>query len=125
MAAARALAKAADVDLGLTSGRRASGSDCSKSRHDCGLAFDIGTVNGMLVGSGEQANAEAFGLVVQVQAAAMGIPNIRENFGPGGLFKRFQTGGSIHWTSQQSFSPRQKQLWLEHQNHIHISIQTP
>ena len=122
-AAAQELATRADADLGLTSGRRAKGNDCGDSRHDCGMAIDIGTINGVLVGSGMVANERARALVVRVQIAAMDMDQVREIFGPGGLFKKNSFGSTAGWTAMVNFGQKRWELWFDHQDHVHVSIQ--
>lgn len=114
MAAARELAKRADVDLGLWSGRRKAGTDCSKSRHNCGKAFDIATVNGNVVRGRAKASAEVTEMIVRVQDAARGMSQVRENFGPAYLGWQ---GTGFTGTGKGLLG-----LWAGHQNHIHISI---
>ena len=130
-AAIQQLADLADVDLVLSSGRRAKGSDCSKSRHNCGKAVDIKSINGVDVGQGHRANPAAAELVERVQGIAFGMSETRENFGPLGIWKRnapggawqlrggIFEGGSVPWFAD----PAAFGLWQDHQNHVHISIQ--
>ena len=114
MATARELAKRADVDLGLYSGRRKAGTNCAASRHNCGKAFDVATVNGLVVRGGDDASAEVAELVGRVQSAARGMSQVRENFGPAYL--------GWQGTGFEGTGAGLLKLWAGHQNHIHISI---
>ena len=114
MAAAHDLARRADVDLGLWSGRRKAGTNCEGSRHNCGKALDIATVNGFVVRNLSQSSAEAAELIVRVQTTARSMTQVRENFGPAWLGWQ---GTGYQGTAISLFN-----LWAGHQNHIHISI---
>ena len=126
--AAQAIADKADVDLLLSSGRRAEGDDCTESLHDCGKAVDIKGINGTDVGSPGQANPDAMDLVRRVQGVAMGMSEVRENMGPMGLWKAPASGRAQALIGivigQVSFftTDRARTLWNPHQNHIHIGI---
>lgn len=85
--AAQQLADSADVDLLLSSGRRAQGNDCSGSRHNCGKAIDISAINGVDIGQGSVVNPAAAHLIEHVQGVARGMSAVRENYGPAGLFR--------------------------------------
>jgi uncharacterized protein involved in type VI secretion and phage assembly len=124
MEMAQRLADESDTDLTLSSGYR-PGDDGNHGRR---LAVDISAINGVDIGQGTRANPAAKALVDKVQAAARNMPEIRENYGPSGLWKAARAGAQqlprtpgdmgVRTTAQ-----RLLQLQLQHNNHIHISRQ--
>ena len=121
MEAAQQLADNADVDLLLSSGRRAEGSNCNGSRHNCGKAFDIKAINGVDIGDGQEMNPDAISLISRVQGAAFEMNQVRENYGPLGLWKAESAGLAPNRIGYSTRSRRS--LGLGHLDHIHISIQ--
>jgi RHS repeat-associated protein len=123
------IADAADVDLTLSSGRRAEGDDCSGSRHNCGLAVDINKINDVSVGGRRgKVNPNARDLIDRVQGIALGCPFVRENYGPDGLWKSQDFGGTpgfrggAYQDGSYFADPGAIDLWAPHQNHIHLGF---
>jgi hypothetical protein len=110
------IADVAGVGLQLSSGLRPG----DKSNHGVGRAVDVNAINGVDVGTGPLTNPAAVPLVEKVQAAARAHPEVRENFGPAGLWKSPRRG-----KNQLDFndgSPRRTKLQGDHMDHIHISV---
>jgi len=89
------IADRANVDLTLSSGRRQG--SCAASLHNCGTAVDISAINGhdigqMINGVGVT-NPSAMPFVNQVQSVMKTMPDIRENYGPAGLFESKSASG--------------------------------
>ena len=117
MAAAQELATTADVDLVLSSGLRPG----DPYNHGRGTALDISAIDGIDIGTSGFTRPEAVEKAAHVQNVLKGMPQIRENFGPSGLFKSTARG-----TPQSNYndgSQRRAQLQREHKDHIHFSIQ--
>ncbi|MCC7001781.1 MAG: hypothetical protein IT357_06470 [Gemmatimonadaceae bacterium] len=135
MAHAQRLAERADVDLYISDGNRDPATDCSQggrtpaSRHNCGLAYDIAAIgiDGAVLDFGTDyvgANPAALQGAMRVQAAALGMHDTREVFGPAGLFRNSTSGTtSVSWERTRSASD-----WVlswGHKGHVHVSLQTP
>lgn len=125
MALAQRIADLADVDLQLSSGYRAGDS----GNHGRRLAVDINAINGIDVGDKDRPNAAAMPLVRRVQDAARSLPEVRENYGPAGLWKRFapnspavprRVGDSGRGSPSSAALAR---LQHDHDDHVHISRQ--
>jgi hypothetical protein len=111
------IAGTAGVTLELSSGLRIG----DKGNHSTGRAIDIKAINGVDIGSGSLTNPAVAALVRKVQATAKAHPDVRENFGPAGLWKSARRG-----EEQLNFndgSAKRRMLQQHHMNHIHISIQ--
>lgn len=117
---AQRLADSADVDLLLSSGRREG--SCDDSLHNCGMAFDISKINGVDIGQGWVYNPEAHALVQQVQNTAQRFSEVRENFGPSGLYRSPSSGQPQAWLWPLWPDRRRDRLFWPHQNHIHIGM---
>lgn len=117
MSAAQRLADIADVDLQLSSGFRPG----DRGNHGRHLAVDINEINGIDIGYQTFANAAARCLVGHVQAVVRSMQEIRENFGPAGLWKASTPGGSQ--VNYNNGSAKRRGLQRAHMNHIHISVQ--
>lgn len=125
MTLAQRIADLADVDLQLSSGYRA-GDDGNHGRR---LAVDINAINGIDVGDGARTNAEAMPLVRRVQEAARSLPEVRENYGPAGLWKR--AGRNAPSLPRRVNDVRRgkptsaelERLQRTHNDHVHISHQ--
>jgi hypothetical protein len=132
-ALAQRIAKTADVDLTLSSGRRGSGNSCAASLHNCGNAVDIKAINGVDVGQGTVANPAALSLVTRVQGVSLGMPDVRENYGPLGLWNTATPGSApqlmgVVQGNTSYFAPGRRPgawegVWNDHQDHVHIGIQ--
>ncbi len=83
--------------------------------------MDISRIDGVSVGDGDRVNPAAAKLVQEVQAAANAHPDVRENFGPSGLFKAGVRGSPK--SNYQDGSAKRIELQRDHMNHIHISGQ--
>lgn len=119
------IADLADVDLQLSSGYRAGDS----GNHGRRLAVDINAINGVDVGDRGRPNPAAMPLVRRVQEAARSLPEVRENYGPAGLWKRFspsspsvprRVGDSGGGSPSSAALAR---LQYDHDDHVHISHQ--
>jgi hypothetical protein len=112
------IAELAGVELQLSSGLRLG----DKRSHGAGRAVDVNAINGIDIGTGLTTNPAAAPLVERVQAAARTHPEVRENFGPAGLWKSPHRGHP-----QLDFSdgsPGRQRLQRTHMDHIHISVQS-
>ena len=110
------IADAVGLDLQLSSGLRPG----DKGNHGAGRAIDVSAIDGLDIGTGCVTNPAAVALVEKVQAAGRAHPEVRENFGPAGLWKSHRRG-----EDQVDFSdgsPRRKKLQADHMDHIHISV---
>jgi hypothetical protein len=119
------IADLADVDLQLSSGYRAG----DRGNHGKHLAVDINEINGVDVGKKGDPNPAAMPLVRRVQEVARSLPEVRENYGPAGLWKRSgrrsapvlrrvgDSGGGN--PSRDALT----QLQYNHDDHVHISYQ--
>jgi hypothetical protein len=122
------IADVADVDLLLSSGRRAQGSDCAGSRHNCGLAIDIQAINGVDIGQGRRVNPEARELIERIQGLALACAAVRENYGPMGLWRSPRSGapqylrGGVFGSATYFADDGASGLWWSHQNHIHLGF---
>jgi hypothetical protein len=111
------IADAAGVDLQLSSGLRLG----ERGNHGAGRAVDINAINGIDIGTERVTSPMAVPLVEKVQAAAKAHREVRENFGPAGLWKSVRRG-----EPQVDFndgSRNRTKLQRDHMDHIHISIQ--
>ena len=111
------IADLARVELQLSSGLRPG----DKRNHGAGRAVDVNAINGIDIGTGPITNPAAAPLVERVQGAARTHPEVRENFGPAGLWKSPRRGDP-----QLDFddgSSRRRRLRRAHMDHIHISVQ--
>lgn len=110
------IADVAGVDLQLSSGLRPG----ERSNHGAGRALDVNAINAVDIGTGPLTNPAAVPLVEKVQAAAKAHPDVRENFGPAGLWKSPRRGEEqVDFNDE---SPKRKKLQQDHMDHIHISI---
>ena len=91
------------------------------NHHGSGNAVDISRIDGIGVGDGDRVNPAAARLVQDVQTAANAHPEVRENFGPAGLFKASARGGPK--SNYQNGSEKRINLQREHMNHVHLSGQ--
>ncbi|MBB4637822.1 phage baseplate assembly protein V [Longimicrobium terrae] len=124
METAQKIADKAGVDLQLSSGYRPGDS----GNHGRRLAVDINAINGVDIGQGTTANPAARDLVKRVQDAARTIPEVRENYGPSGLYKAARTGAEqvLRKPGDMGAGTTAKKLLnlqLQHNNHVHISRQ--
>ncbi len=124
MEMAQKLADEAGVDLQLSSGYRPG----DTGNHGRRLAVDISAINGVDIGQGTTANPAARALVRRVQDAARAMPEVRENYGPAGLYKAARAGAEQVLRRPGDMgagttAARLLRLQLQHNNHIHISRQ--
>ena len=111
------IADAAGYDLVLSSGLRPS----DGPHHGTGNAVDVSRIGGVDVGDEDRINPAAGKKIESVQRAAINHPDVRENFGPAGLFKAFSTGAPKQ--NYQNGTQKRVQLQKEHIDHVHISVQ--
>lgn len=116
----QAIADEAELDLVLSSGRRAGA--CPGSLHNCGRAIDISgvMVNGTLVDFGQgrgpgAVNVNALRYAGTLQGVASGRENVAENLGPWGMWSSRARG-----TAMAPFYTRTVQAI--HYNHVHIGV---
>jgi hypothetical protein len=110
------IADVAGVDLQLSSGLRPR----DKRNHGAGRAVDVNAINSVDIGTGPLTNPAAAPLVEKVQAAAKAHPDVRENFGPAGLWKSPRRGDEqVDFNDE---SPKRKKLQQAHMDHIHLSV---
>ena len=110
------IADHADVDLKLSSGLRLG----DHGNHGVGRAVDISAINGVDIGREGVTNPAAAPLVARLQAVAKDHPEVRENFGPSGLWKSPRRG-----ERQVDFddgSSKRRRLQQQHLDHVHISV---
>jgi hypothetical protein len=92
------------------------------------MAVDIKKINGLEVGDEQGANPAAAGLVSRVQGIAMGMAQMREDYGPLGLWKRSTPGGTltfrggVYGNIGYFADSGASGLWFSHQNHVHIGF---
>jgi RHS repeat-associated protein len=117
LAVVQQLANAIDADLQLSSGLR-PGDD---GNHGKGLAIDINAIDGVDIGDKGRVNSEALNLVQRLQEAALQMSDVRENFGPAGLWKA--TSRREGPQNFQDGSAKRCRLQYDHEDHVHISLQ--
>ncbi|MBX3175269.1 MAG: hypothetical protein KF709_12710 [Gemmatimonadaceae bacterium] len=111
------VADAAGYDLVLSSGLRPG----DGPHHGTGNAVDISKIGGLDVGDGSRMNPLAAKQIEAVQKAANAHADVRENFGPAGLFKADGTGKPK--SNYQDGSPKRVKLQKDHMDHVHLSTQ--
>ena len=110
------IATAAGVDLRISSGLRPG----DTGNHGAGRAVDISAIDGVDIGAGPITNPVAVPLVARLQAVARNHPEVRENFGPSGLWKSPRRGeGQIYFNDGSS---KRRRLQQDHLDHVHISV---
>jgi hypothetical protein len=111
------VADAAGHDLTLSSGLRPG----DVGNHGRGTAVDVSAIDGVDIGQGDVTNPKAMGLAADVQRAANAHPDVREDFGPTGLWKAQSTGAAK--SNYNDGSVKRQQLQQAHKDHIHLSSQ--